>query len=308
MTFPNVPPRFFAFLLFLLGLLATPAAFAQVRVDMALNRSLFIRYEPLIAVVTVTNMSGRELQLADDGNHKWFSFHIEAVADGGAVRLVPPYNPDYSLTPVQIGPGESIKRAVNVTPLYPISDFGVYRMRATIYDAQSRRYFSSNPLNIEITEGRVLWEQTVGVPEDDASGGGTRNLTLLTHRLPNMNQLYLRIEDRRNGKIFCTHQLGRTLSFVKPEIQIDGSNQIYILQNTAPKNYLFTRVGLDGQILERKQYSGTNDNRPTLRPDASGGYRVEGGIYLDPKVAEQQKAAPPPPGVSDRPVPLPKSN
>lgn len=290
-------------------MVAAPSTFAQVRVDMALNRSLFIRYEPLIAVITITNMSGRELQLADDGNHKWFSFHIEAVGNAGTVRLVPPYNPDYSLSPVQIGAGESIKRAVNITPLYPISDFGVYRVRATVYDAQTKRYFSSNPpLNVEITEGRTLWEQTVGVPEGDAQGGSTRTLTMLSHRLPNMTQLYLRIEDRQSGKIFCTHQLGRMLSFVKPEVQIDASNQIYILQNTAPKSYLFTQVGLDGQILERKQYSGTNENRPTLRRDPSGVYQVVGGIYLDPKVAEQQKAAPPPPGVSDRPVPLPKSS
>ncbi len=299
------PLRPVAAAVFLLcAFLAAPAAIAQVRVDLALNRSLFIRYEPLVAVVTITNLSGRDLELKDDGNHKWFSFHIETSAGG----LVPPYNPDYSLAPMEIAAGQAIKRAVNITPLYPISEYGVFRLRASVYDAQTGRYFSSNPpLNVEITEGRTLWEQTVGVPDAAEGAGKTRTLTMLSHRLPDMTQLYLRIEDRESGLVYCTHQLGRLVSFGKPNIEIDASNQINILQNTSPKNFLYTKIGLDGQILERKQYSSLNDNRPVLRRDTAGGFQVVGGIFLDPKAVAAQKAAPPPPSVSDRPVPLPKA-
>jgi hypothetical protein len=287
----------------LLGAIAD--ASAQVRVDLSLHRSLFIRYEPLVAIVSITNLSGRDLNLADQDNHKWFSFHIESAA--GA--LVPPYNPDYSLSPVQIPAGQSIKRAVNITPLYPLSEYGIYRVRATVFDPESKRFYSSNPpLNVEITEGRMLWQQTIGVPDDGKNEAGqTRTATLLSHRLPDETQLYLRIEDRENGLIFCTHQLGRLVSFNKPEVEIDAQNQIHVLQNTAPRMFLYTEVGLDGQILDRKQFAGSTESRPTLRRNTAGGYQVVGGTFLDPTKVVQDQTAPPPPSVSDRPVALPKA-
>lgn len=293
-------------LLFSLGVIslaAVPAAWAQVRVDLALRRSLFVRYEPVIATVTVTNMSGRDLELRDDGNHKWFSFNIESAT--GA--LVPPYHADYSLEPVTIGVGESISRVVNITPLYPISEYGIYRVRAVIFDASVGRYFSSNPpLNVEITEGRMIWQQIVGVPGADGQSA-SRTLTLLSHRLPDQTQLYIRIEDKENGLVFCTAQLGRVITFNKPEVELDANNNIFILQNTSPKTFLFTKVSLDGKILERKDYASTQQSRPSLVRGPSGQPEVVGGLYLDPAAVAAQKAAPKPPSVADRPVPLPKA-
>ncbi len=301
------PLRGLCALLMLLGaMLMVPSATAQVRVDLSLRRSLFIRYEPLIATVTITNLSGHDLELNDLDNHKWFSFNIIHVQPGDADSPVPPYNADYSLTPVQIPAGGSITRAVNITPLYPLTEYGIYRVRAAIFDAQSRRFYSSNPpLNIEITEGRMLWQQVVGVPDSDKGSGQTRTLTLLSHRLPDQTQLYLRIEDKQNGLIYCTHQLGKIVSFNKPEVEIDMQNQIHILQNTSPKMFLYSKIGLDGRILDRKEYSGSNESRPTLRRNTAGSYQVVGGIFLDPAKQAEEKAAPPP-SVSDRPVPLPK--
>jgi len=273
---------------------------AQVRVDLSLRRALFIRYEPVIAIVTVTNLTGAELELADEGNRQWFSFHIES-ADGA---LIPPYNPDYSLEPVHIGPGESIKRAVNISPLYPITEFGIYRIRATVFVGQLGRYFSSAPpLNIEITEGRLLWQQTVGAPGD----GGDRTLSVLSHRLPDDTQLYLRIEDKSRGMVYCTMQLGRTVSFSKPQIQTDAENQVHILQNTSPRTYIYTHVDLDGKVVDRKEYAGSQTSRPVLRRTQTGGFEVVGGTYIDPNALQQQQQAAPPPSINDRPVPLPKS-
>lgn len=290
-----------ALLLTLALLAAAPSVLAQLRVDIALRRALFIRYEPLVATVTITNLSGREIELRDDGNHKWFSFQIETAS--GA--LVPPYNPDYSLTPAVIGAGEKISRAVNVTPLYPMSEYGVYRIRATVFDAASGKYFSSAPLNAEVTEGRVLWQQTVGVPANSGLTGTTRQLTLLNHRLPDQTQLYLRIEDRENGLVYGTMQLGKTIAFAKPQVEIDASNQIYVLQNTAPRMYLLSKVGLDGKVLDRRQYSGTQQSAPRLVRNDRGEFDIVGGTFLDPNAPQPTGPAAKPPGVSERPVALP---
>jgi hypothetical protein len=303
----KLSPKFRGLILALLAgfsiLGAMSDAAAQIKVDLALPRSLFIRYEPVVATVTITNLTGGNLQLADVENHKWFSFHIEN-ADG---QLVPPYNVDYNLDPVEIPSGASIKRSVDITPLYPISEFGTYRIRATVYDQTTGQYFSSvPPLNIEVTEGQLLWQQTVGVP-DGAGDGKSRTVSLLSFRLPETEDLYLRIEDKDSGIIYCTHQLGRTLSFSKPLVQLDQQNQVHVLQGIAPRQFIYTHVDLNGKVLERKEYDGSETSRPVLARNTDGSIAVRGGLYVDAEaVAKAAASATPPPGVGDRPMPVPK--
>jgi len=291
----------FAICLFL-GLLATlPMAHAQLRVDLELLRTLYIRHEPIIAYVNITNLSGRDIELVDEGNHKWFSFQIE-TGDG---RLIPAYNSDYSIDPISIAAGSTVRRAINLTPIYPVSDYGMYRIRAAIYLSDEKDYFSSAPLNIEITEGRLLWQENVGVPASVRGGPGTRTISLLAHRLPANNQLYIRIEDKQNGVVYCTHQLGRFVSFGKPEVELDAENHIHVFQATSPKTFMYSLIGLGGEVLDRKQYTAT-DLRPKLRKAEDGSVSVLGGIPIDPNAAPGQTAEPLP-SISDRPVALPSN-
>ena len=59
---------------FFFGALAEQAS-AQVRVDISFKRKLYVLYEPLIATVTINNLSGRPLLLEDTDHHRWFGFH-----------------------------------------------------------------------------------------------------------------------------------------------------------------------------------------------------------------------------------------
>ena len=125
-------PRFPSILAVVVGTLllagAAEQVAAQVRVDISFKRKLYVMYEPLIATVTINNLSGRPLLLENSDHHRWFGFNIE-TADG---RIVPPINPDYALAPAAVGPGEKLTRSVNLTPLFPLHDFGLYRVKATV--------------------------------------------------------------------------------------------------------------------------------------------------------------------------------
>jgi hypothetical protein len=283
-------------LLFVFLLVLVVSSNAQVQVDVALKRSLYMVYEPLICNVTITNLSGGTLTLEDTPREKWFGFQIETV-DG---RPLPPVNPDYRNQPIEIEAGQTLTRSINLTPLYPLSEFGTYRLRATVYSSQIGKYFISPQLNVEITEGRQLWQQTVGVPAG-LGQGRARTFTILAHRLPRTTMLYLRVEDKEAGIIYCTTQLGRFITFASPDIEIDGGNQIHILQNTAPKAFLYSHFDVNGKVIKQQAYQ-AYDSKPYLvrKPDAS--VAVVGGVPYDPK-------APPPeqqlPKLSDRPVPLP---
>jgi len=133
--------------------------------------------------------------------------------------------------------------------------------------------------------------------------GEIRNITILTHRLPNSTQLYVRIENAKGGKVFCTHRLGRLVSYGIPEILLDQKNQIHVLQNVAPKAFLYSQIGLSGEVLMRKTYNQIV-KRPILREGPDGKIQVIGAQEIDPNA---QAAKPPVPSLSDRPISLPDS-
>ncbi len=272
---------------------------AQVRVDISFKRKLFVKYEPLVAVVTINNLSGRPLLLENTDNHRWFGFNIETA--GG--RIIPPINPNYELAPAAIGPGEKMTRAVNITPLFPLYEFGLYRVRAAIYADIFDRYFSSPPLAVEITDGRPIWQEVVGVPGVDGKPE-LRTITLLSHKLSRSTRLYVRIENRDLGKIYCTHQLGTFLTFGEPEVLLDTSNEIHILQNSAPKEFLYTHLGLQGEVLGQQTYleAGT---RPSLAKVSGGAVAVLGGQAFTPGEATEVETQSD--RIGDRPVPVPSS-
>ena len=285
---------------FLLLAGAAEEAAAQVRVDIAFKRKLYVMYEPLIATVTINNLSGRPLLLENSDHHHWFGFNIES-ADG---RIIPPINADYALAAAAVGPGEKLTRSVNLTPLFPLHEFGLYRVKASVYAAAFARYFSSPPLAVEITDGRPIWQEVVGMP---GNGGepDLRTITLLSHKLSRSTRLYVRIENREHGRVYATHQLGQFLTFGRPEVLLDVDNQIHILQNTLPKQFLYTHLGLDGEILAQQAYNDAG-SRPRLVKEAGGTVKVAGGRPFTPGVEDPQDEATTD-KLGDRPVPLPGS-
>ena len=84
--------------------------------------------------------------------------------------------------------------------------------------------------------------------------------------------------------IYCTHRLGRIVSYGTPQIELDASNRIHILQNVAPKAFLYSHVGLNGEVLERKTYNQTG-KRPGLIKSTNGDLNVIGAVLIDPEAA-----------------------
>ena len=50
------------------------------------------------------------------------------------------------------------------------------------------------------------------------------------------------------------HRLGDFISYGKPDVMLDALNNVYVLQNTAPREFVYSKVGLDGKILDRLSY------------------------------------------------------
>ncbi|MEO7167833.1 MAG: hypothetical protein ABI787_09605 [Spartobacteria bacterium] len=280
-------------LAFALLLLATATAQAQVQVDLKFKRRQYIAYEPVLATVTITNLAGRDIELRDDNDQSWYGFEVT----GNEGRSLPPLaHPPES--PLQIAAGTSVTRKINLTPLFPIGDTGVYHIRANVFFADLNKFFYAQAKVIEVTNARPIWQRTVGDPQ----GSGVRTYSLLTNRFPDHNSLYVRVEDKENSVVYATFSLGRLLSFGEPQAEVDRQNQLHVLHCSSPRIWSYSVVGLDGRMLKHATYSETRSS-PRLRRTEDGRIAIAGGT-LDVPVAPAAagKSAP---KLSERPENLP---
>ncbi len=270
-------------------------AHAQVQVELKLSRRLYIVYEPIVATVTITNLAGRDLRLDADGARQWFGFDI-TTAEG---NLLQPFDPDYKISPVFLKSGERIVRKIDLAPLFPIRDFGQHRIKATILVRDLDRFFGSNVMAIDLTDGRTIMRQTVGVP----GTGDLREVQLLSFQLPDRLQLYVRIRDKGTGIVYGTQPIGRYLPVVsEPQTMLDAQNRLHVLHQAAPRTFLYTLIALDGQRLTQEIFQASGASRPTL---ARAGARVEvkGGRIVSGLTEPVDQA----PSVGDRPPGLPSA-
>src|SRR5438128_5987769 len=112
-------------------LLFAAKAEAQIQVDVKFKRLQYIAYEPVVATLSITNLAGRDIDLHDADGQSWFGFEVT----GSEGQPVPPVATDNAQPPLKIETGQRVTQRINLTPLYPVHDFGAYHVRAHIYFA-----------------------------------------------------------------------------------------------------------------------------------------------------------------------------
>lgn len=311
---PSPAPLVAVLLLVVLGgLLPVGAARAQVQVDIRLRRHTFVAYEPIEVILSITNLAGRDLVFENSGERQWLDLQV-LTADGEHEMAAT--EPDFNLNPLLVPAGMTVKRSLDIGPHYALRDAGGYRMRASIYLPEAERYFASNFAVFDLSVGKTIWRQTVGVPLGDAAGGGgggLRTLSLLTLRLPDRQLLYARVRDEAAGITYTTQSLGRMLvGAEEPQVALDVANHLHVLHLVAPRTYVHTEVALDGTRVAQGIYVGESARKhPTLARGPGGRIVVQGGQSQANRPAGQDLAAgttqpSAQPRLSDRPAGLPK--
>jgi hypothetical protein len=275
-----------------LFLFVIATAQAQIQVDLSFKRLQYIAHEPVLATVRIANNSGRDIDLHDDSGRHWFGFEVNA----GGGRLLAPLS-EAGEPPLHIESGKTVTRKVNLTPLFPVHDFGNYHVRANVYFPDLNKFFYSSTKVFQVGEGRTIWQKTVGVPVGTPGAGDVRTYSLLTNRFVDHTSLYVRVESRDRGVVYQTYSLGRILSGDEPQAEIDRANQLHVLHCAAPRNWAYSHVGLNGELFKHSTFLETK-TRPRLRLTAEGSVAVRGGA-LDLPVAETKRG--PAPKLPDRP-------
>ena len=272
----------------------------QIQVDLKFKRLQYIAYEPVVATLGITNLAGRDIELHDADGQSWFGFEIT----GSEGQPIAPASAGNAQPPLQIEAGQRVTQRIDLTPLYPVHDFGVYHVRTHIYFADLGKFFYSGTRAFEVTDARPIWQQTVGIPDGVAAPGAARTYSLLTNRFPDHTSLYVRVQDRDSGIVYATYSLGRAIAFEQPQAEIDRANQLHVLHCAAPRAWAYSRVGLNGELLAHSSFMETK-TRPRLVHAANGEVAVRGGITEAPVAQSARSTAP---KLSARPPGLPKED
>jgi hypothetical protein len=266
---------------------------AQIQVDLSFKRIQYIAHEPILATVKIANNSGRDIDLHDDSGQHWFGFEINA----GEGRLLAPFSRDTSEPPLHIESGKTVTRKINLTPLYPVHDFGAYHVRANVFFPDLNKFFYSATKVVQVSDARPIWQKTVGVPDGQPGAGEVRTYSLLSNRFVDHTSLYVRVENKDSGVVYTTYSLGRIIASEDPQAEIDRANQLHVLHCAAPRTWAYSHVGLNGELLAHSTFLETK-TRPHFRRAADGVVAVSGGM-LDTPVAESKRS--PASKLSDRP-------
>ncbi|MEM7012566.1 MAG: hypothetical protein AAF585_13910 [Verrucomicrobiota bacterium] len=260
-----------------------PRAQAQISVQMQAEKKIYVAYEPLNMIVAITNRAGRDVVLSgpsgDSGS--WLSF--EVTDDKG--YLISPKRA-INFEPVIIPAGQTLQRKIPINRAYPMARKGEYRIKSNVYFPQLRKYFNSREQRIQVSDGREIWNQVVGVPQGREGEGTYRRYSMMTFSNGAKKELYLRIKQEENSAVRATYSLGPIITVRSPEFTIDKENRLHCLHMAAPRTYAHTVIDVDGVVVNREVYR-EDVNRPKLAAAGVGDVVVVGGV------SEKEDAASP---------------
>src|SRR5262249_61773248 len=226
---------------------------AQVQVDLKFKRWQYIAPESVFATIAITNLAGCDIELRDADGQSWLGFEIT----GSEEQPIGPLNAANREPPLRIQAGQRVTRQIDLTPLYPVHEYGAYHVRTNVYFADLAKFFYSGTRVFEVTDARPIWQQTVGIPDGNAASGDVRTYSLMTNRFPAHTSLYVRVQDKDSGVVYATYSLGRTIALEQPQAEIDRANQLHVLHCAAPRAWSYARIGLNGELLAHSSFMET---------------------------------------------------
>lgn len=261
------------------------AARAQVNVEILLDEQQFLRGEPVLLRLKISNFSGQAVRLGDDP--EWVSF-IVTGEDGKALRAVAAMPP---VKPFTIESAKTVALRVDLAPYFDLHTAGRFAASARIQFPQLQKEFTTEPQKFDIISGVKVWEKDVGVP--GTTPPVVRKYALQQATFFKETRLYARVAEANEADIVRVVALGALPSAGRPEAAVDNSSQLHVLYQAGQKNFTYAIVTPQGDLIVRQTHEITT-TRPRLRAEADGRITVSGGA---------RKMA-----LSDLPPPKPETN
>ena len=262
--------------------LASLPAHAQLAASLKIPKKNHLTGEPVIAVVTLTNHSGRDLTLQSDGRYQWLDFMIKR-SDGSPVNVRK--RPLFGS--MKIGAGQTMAREVNLSEHFLLHDPGNFTVTSVVkMPGQTLEGTSTNRAFFSQINSRPYWTQKVGV-----RGGNTREFRLIQFSGDSKTRLYTQVVDGKTGQSVRTFPLGEILQLRKPLVTIDRQQRMHAMFLATPTMWVHCVVDTDGRLVNRQIHRRPPQGDPKLLTLADGSVQVVNSIPYNPKVEAERRAA-----------------
>lgn len=261
----------------LLFLFAALPLRAQLNVTLEIERQNYVAWEPLIAKVTVTNTSGKDIVLGGPNNAPWLNFII--TGDGGrpVTALV-----ELDADAMMCRQGQSFQRSFNLPRHYHLTQPGAFVVKASAYFADLQRWVQSRPLRVTITQlARPKWEQSFALPPGHRMAGKYRRYQIFTYHDVDRSYLYVRLLDESTGMFIATYRLTSIVPDQDAQPALDASMGLHVLCLAGHQTWAYHTIDADGKVTHQEFLRSTN-GIPKLITQPSGKVYVAGGESYDP--------------------------
>lgn len=265
--------------------LSTALGLAQVSVSLKVDRRQYLAHEPVTAVVTITNRSGRELSFVSRAEgtiaHSWLDFSIRDASRRGLQKR---HNKVFQKAVIPAG--RSMSRRVNLSGMFNLTKVNNYAVTAHVRQPGiDEENYNSNSGHFTVGGGNKIYSQPFGVPN---TAFPKREYNVVTFNDGKKTSIYAQVMDKNSGASISTFRLSEYLSFVKPHMALDGKNQLNVLYLANPEVFVHATVNQDGKHIGTKYFKRASGRKPRFVAFSDGKIAVSGAIPFDPKKAAQQ--------------------
>lgn len=261
---------------------STVTAWGQLSVNIQMNQSQTLAGEAVLVAVTITNHSGSDVTLANNGRTPWLDMVVKRGNGEPATALG-----RANFGAVQIASGQSMSKTIEISSLYNLREPGSYSVSALIRSEGNTNGFISNRLLFTTVNVRPDWSQKVGVP---GQPGKTHEFRVINFTNASKSMLYTQVIDAKTGISLQTICLGQALLFRKPQAAVDRTQTLNVLYLATPEFYVHARIDVNGQFLGRELHKRAGSGDPRLMTFADGSVKVAGSILYDEKAEAEARA------------------
>ena len=269
---------------------AAVTASAQIGMDLSLNRTNYMQYEPIYACVTLRNDTARPLLF---GKHPKLQGYILFEVTDQRGNIVPKRpGMELSVRGLVLSPGQIKRMIVPINRYYQLDRTGVYRVHAYVSHSLLPSEYKTRDLKFNVEPGIQVWKQTVGVPELNTKETGNGVSAERTYNIRSITEgatkaYYLVIED--DQKIYSVIRIGKAVGYERFSVQVDMLSRIHLLMPLSPKVFQYLAFSIDGKPVAN-EYRKTAATIPMLfrNPDTGivtlvGGETARAGVdFADP--------------------------
>jgi len=265
-----------------LAILCGGLAHGQLGTNLVLSKNQYLAGEAVVATVSITNHSGREIDFQGFMGRPWLDFIVTNTRGEPAVPTGAGL-----FGRMKLGVGQTLTRRVDLATMFQLGDPGNYSVSGTVRmpGVESETTVTNREL-FTVSPGHAQWTQKVGI----ARGGKVREFRVLDFSGDKNSQIYVQVMDGHTGLPVRTFSLGDALYVRKPSYTVDKFQRLHVLFLATPSSWGHCQVDTDVRLVSRNIHLRGPQGDPALLVSPKGEVTVSNSIPYDPKAEAARRA------------------